>query len=367
MKKSLYALVVGLLLAVPHPGAPAEAAIVKTTITVSTPTYLFASVGNPIDVGVCSKARLSATVCESVSERSVTLWANNVKVQTLKTVAGVASFNWTPKTSGNISLKATVATTSSTLRAASSEAKKVTVKSKTKGTTISVISCAASCKAGLPSIIDIAGDGAMFAGIDSGVTKGRKIRIQNLRVTNKFEDKSSASSTWQSDLNKYGMAVSYDSLDPYNNCTPGSTMRWNFRFYVDATSKSPAAATKAKWIDLTCPPAAVAEDIEMDFSYYDQTIDSSIESPASAEIYITAPDSSAYSIWTEYCSKDTDCSEYSNWTFMDGYVDSETFGSRSFSLSMDPEGTGSYWVQVVVIPETDQAMFFSDWYSLTID
>jgi hypothetical protein len=372
MNRIFSALAVGLMLvAVPHPGETAEAAIVKTTITISTPAHIYASVANPVDVQVCSKATLSATVCESVSERSVTLWANNTKIQTLKTVGGggVASFNWTPKTSGKITLKATVSAASSALRAATSESKKVTVKARTKATTINVLACAASCKAGLPSVIDLAGDGVLFAGITSGTTKGRKVRIQTLRVTNKYEDESSASATWQSDVNKYGIAVSYGSLDPYSNCTPGSTQNWNYRFYVDATSNSPAAATKAKWIDVVCPAEEVAEDVALDFTYLDQDIDSLFESPELAYVSISAPSSSQYSVWTEYCYKDTDCTEIDNWYFIEGYFDSDQiFGSREFVLSMDPETTGEFWVRVFVIPwTTDQEMFTSDWYSLTIN
>jgi hypothetical protein len=373
LKKILSTLALGLLTAVvPHPGDPAEAAILKTTITISTPSYVFASVANPIDVQICSKAKLSATNCEDVSNRKVTLWANNVKVQTLKSIYGITSFNWTPKKSGKFTLKATVETVSSKFRAASSEGKRVTVKPKTKATTISLRTCSStSCANSLPSKVDLAEDGFIIAAVNSGLTKGRKIRIQTHRVTSKYVDNSSASATWQSEVRKYGMAVEYGSMDPNNWCVAGETQNWNFRFYVDATSKSPAAATKSKWIDIVCPSdeidEEISEDIQIDFTYSDQTIDSSFDTPGSAYVAVTAPSTSQYSIWTEYCAKDTDCSIDDNWTFLDGYLKSdEIFGSDFFTLSMDPEITGEFWVRVYVIPWTDQNVFTSDWYSLNI-
>lgn len=368
MKRLLTFLAVGLLAVSPSPVDTAEAAIVKTTITIATPSYIYASVANPLDVQVCSKASLSATICEGVVDRKVTLYADNVKVATVTTVAGIASFNWTPKKSGKISLKASVATASSSLRAANSEIKKVTVKPKTKATTIRVMSCADSCREGLPANVDLNGDGVMFAGISSGVTKGRKIRIQTIRVTNKFVDQSSTSATWQSDIDAYGMVVSHYAMDPDGECTPGSTARWNFRFYVDATSKSPGAATKSKWINLTCPDSGAVEDIAMDFTYSDQTIDSSIESVPSADIYVTAPDSSQYSIWTEYCSKDSECWVSDNWNSIEGFFQGDLiYGSRDFNLSMDPGFTGDFLVRVKIIPWTDQDIFYSESYSLTIN
>jgi hypothetical protein len=374
LKKILSTFSLGLLLVVvPHLGDPAEAAILKTTITISTPSYVFASVANPIDVQICSKAKLSATNCEDVSNRNVTLWANNVKVQTLKSIFGITSFNWTPKKSGKFTLKATVETVSSKFRAASSEGKVVTVKPKTKATTVSLRTCSSvSCANSLPSKVDLAEDGFIIAAVNSGVTKGRKIRIQTHRVTNKYADNSSASATWQSEVGKYGMAVEYGSMDPNNWCVAGQTQNWNFRFYVDATSKSPAAATKSKWIDIVCPgdetDDAADEEITMETYYYDQNIDSLFETPDAIDVYVSAPSGREYSIWTEYCLKDTDCSLSENWSYIDGHIDSENFGSRDFTFSMDPDaGPGSYWVQVIVIPESNQAMFFSDRYSLTIN
>lgn len=368
MKKILSTLALCLLLVVPHPGDPAEAAILKTTITISAPAYMFASVANPIDVQICSKAKLSDTVCETVNNRKVTLWANNVKVQTVASVYGIASFNWTPKKSGKNILKATVATVNSKFRAVTSESKVFTVKPKTKATSISLLSCSStSCTNALPSKVDLSDDGFIIAGVNSGMTKGRKIRIQTHRVTSKYADNSSANATWQSEVRKYGMAVEYASMDPNNWCVAGATQNWNFRFYVDATSKSPAAATKSKWVDIVCPPQETPEDIQMDFEFFDQTIDSSFETPEMALVEITAPSTSQYSIWTEYCDKDADCNDPDNWSYIDGYnMGDEIFGSEFFELYMDPGRTGEFWVRVNVVPSTDQSSFQSQWYSLTI-
>jgi hypothetical protein len=369
MRKFFQVLAASLALLIPHQAAPADASIVKTTVTVSTPAHLFAAVANPVDVIVCSKASLSATRCESVSERKVTLFANGQRVQTLTTIGGIATFNWKPRSSGKATLRATVAAIGSSLRAASSETKRLTIKGKTKPTSIGTMSCGTVCVSGIPAKINLSNNGAITAGITSGVNNNRVIRFQTLRVTNKFADQTNARTAWQSDLGKFGMSLSFESIDEAGDCSPGETKTWNFRFYVDATSKSPAAATKAKWIDLVCPAGDdQTGEVELNVEYYDQVLDYLSESPEAAQVSVTAPDNAQYSIGSEYCRKSSDCDDFLNWTPMTWYSKAdEIFGSQEFELSMDPGEFGDYWVKVTVIPWTDQDSFESDWFSLTLE
>lgn len=370
MKKFLSSLIaIGISISL-APISQAQAAIVKTTITISAPAHIFAGNVNPVDVGICPKTSLNAKSCTSGKERQVTLWANGAKVQTLTTVGGggAVSFNWKPKSTGKIKLKVTVAAASAQLRSVTSEIKTVTVKAKATPTSIGTMSCGTVCVSGIPKKIQLQNNGVITAGIVSGVTKARKVRFQTLRVSNKYVDQSSASSTWQSDIGRYGMSLAFDSLDPNNECTPGQTMSWNFRFYVDATSKSPAAATAAKWIDIVCPAGSGnTGDISLDVIYSDFVIDYTLDSPPSAFVDVTAPSTSQYSIYSEYCYKDDDCSDYDNWYWMTTYLESDkVFGNQEFEMSMDPGDYGDYWVRVHVVPWTGEEELFSEWYSLSL-
>jgi len=370
MRKFLVLISTAFLMATATPALQANAAVVKTTITISTPSYVFASVPNPIDVAVCSKATFSSQTCEQGLERKVTLWANGVKVQTVTTIGGggIASFTWTPKRSGKSSLKVTVAPASASLRSANSETKTITVRPKSFSTALGTMSCGTVCVSGLPAKIDLTKDGVITAGIISAQAKNRKVHFQSLRVSNKYYDNSSATSSWQADISKYGMSLAFSTFDADGYCTPGQSFYWTYRFYVDATSKASAAATAAKAIEIVCPPASGnTGDIELNLDYYDQTLDYANESPAAVQVSVSALDTSQYSIYSEYCSKDLDCTDYDNWNWMSYYtMEDEIFGSRDFSLSMDPGDYGDYWVRVHVVPWTDQEEIFSTWYSLSL-
>jgi hypothetical protein len=370
MRKLIVLAISAAMLFVTSPAIEANAAVVKTTITITPPSFVFAGVSNPVDVAVCPKTSLSATQCYMDGpERSVTLWANGQKVQTLQTVGGggAATFNWTPRSAGSTTLKVTVAARSG-WKALTSETKKVTVKAKTKASSLGTIACGTVCVQGIPNRLDLNIEEVITAGIASGVVKGRKIRFQTLRVTNKYEDQISANSTWQSDINRYGIALSFSDIDQFSDCTPGETLTWNFRFYADATSKSPAAATAAKWIDLICPVGdGNTGQIEMTVDYSDQDMDYSSYYPEPIPVSITAPDSAQYSIYSVYCSDSDDCSDEANWYTMDGFTKADNvFGSRDFNLDADPGDYGTYWVKIEVIPWTDQDIFYSDWYKIDL-
>jgi hypothetical protein len=353
------------------PVLAADAAVVKTTITITPASYVFAGVPNPIDVAVCPKSSLNATECLTDSpERSVTLWANGRKIQTQRTVGGggAATFTWTPTSSGSTSLKVTVAAGSG-LKALTSEIKKVTVRAKTKASSLGTIACGTVCVQGIPDRLDLNIDEVITAGLVSGVVKGRKIRFQTLRTTNIYRDEISGTSSWQSDMGRYGYALSFSDIGSLADCTPGETRSWNFRFYADATSKSPAAATKAKWIDIVCPTGSGSpEDIQVTVDYGDQSIDYDNYYPDEISVSVTAPDSSQYSIYSVYCLKSDDCSNYDAWQVMDGYSKEDNiFGSQDFQLSADPGDYGNYWIRVEVLPWTDQDTIISDWYSLELN
>jgi len=369
MRKFVSSIIATVLFLSGIPALEAQAITVKTTVTISPPTYIFAGVSNPIDVAVCSKASLSDTTCTGTGERSVTLWANGKKVQTFNTIGGggATTFFWTPKSAGSATLKVTV-TAANGLRAASSETRKVSVRAKTRASSIGTISCGTVCVQGIPSTLDLNIDEVITAGLSSGVVSGRKIHFQTLRVTNKYEDQSSAVATWQSDINRYGIAISFADIDQYSDCTPGDTLNWNFRFYADATSKSPAAATKANWIEIICPTSGQpSADIQMSVDYSDQDVDYSSYYPNRIPVSVTAPDSAQYSIYSTYCLVSDACSDDSNWHAIDGYSKSDNvFGSRDFNLDADPGDYGTYWVRIEIIPWTDQETFHSDWYKLDL-
>lgn len=360
-------LALGLSLA---PALSANAAVVKTTVTVTAPKYVFAGVPNPIDVAVCPKASLSATTCEQGNERQVTLWANGVKVQTLSTTGGggAAVFTWTPRSSGSVTLKASVSASGSS-RSASSEPKKVTVKAKTKASSLGTRSCGTVCVQGVPATLNLnISSQVITAGVTSGSPKSRKVRFQTLKVNNKYEDQYSATSSWQSDINKYGIALPFTQIDSFSACSPGETMTWNFRFYLDATSTSPAAATKANWIDVVCPYSGEPEDpIEMEVFYSSDEVNYDDYYPADIEVSIYAPSTTQYSIGSFYCLKDYDCSKDESWEVMDYYSKEDNiFGSRDFNLKADPGDYGDYWFRVEVIPWTDQDIMVSQWYSVSL-
>lgn len=370
MRKFLVLIPTALLFATATPVLQADAAVVKTTITIDAPTFVFASVANPIDVAVCSKATFSSTKCENTLERKVTLWANGVKVQTVTTIGGggAASFNWTPKKSGKASLKVSVAPASVSLRSANSETKTINVRPKASSTAIGTISCGTVCVNGLPARIDLSKDGVVTAGIISAQSKNRKVHFQSLRVSNRYYDEHSETSSWQADISKYGISIAFASLDSEGDCTAGQTFYWTYRFYVDATSKAAAAMTPTKKIEIVCPATeGDSGPIELNLDYYDQSIDYANESPASVEVSVTAPDTSQYSIYSEYCSQDLDCSDYDNWEWMTYYTKADgIFGSRNFTMSMDPSDYGDYWVRVHVVPWTGQDEIFSDWFTLSL-
>lgn len=363
----LSTLALGLSLA---PAVSANAAVVKTTVTVSVPKHVFAGVPNPIDVAVCPKASLSSTTCEQGNDRQVTLWANGVKVQTLRTIGGggAAVFTWTPKSSGSVTLKASVSASGNS-RSASSEPKKVTVKSKVKPSSLGTRSCGTVCVQGVPATLNLnITSQVITAGVTSGSPKSRKVRFQTLKVNNKYEDQYSATSSWQSDINKYGIALTFTQIDSFSACSPGETMTWSFRFYLDATSTSPAAATKANWIDVVCPYGGGSDEpIEMEVFYSDDVVNYDDYYPSDIEVSVYAPSTSQYSIGSFYCPKDDDCSILDSWIPMDYYSKEDNlFGSRDFSLKADPGEYGEYWFRVEVIPWTDQDTLVSDWFSVSL-
>lgn len=370
MRKILVLISTALLMMISAPALQADAAVVKTTITVTPPAYVFAGVPNPIDVAVCGKSTLYAPDCVGNDyERSVTLWANGQKVQTVSTVGGggQANFTWTPKYAGPASLKVTVAARSG-MKALTSETKKVTVRAKAQSTSLGTRSCGTVCVQGIPNRLNLNLEEVITAGVISGVVKGRKIHFQTLRVNNTYVDKTSATTSWQSDIGRYGIAISFADIDQFSDCTAGGTVTWNYRFLVDATSKSPGAVTKAKWIDVVCPVGSGSDgDIQMTVDYSNQDMDYSNYSPDDISVSISAPDDAQYSIYSMVCSDSDDCSDDSNWYQMDGYSQADgIFGSQVFSLNADPGDYGTYWVKVEVIPWTNQDIFYSDWYKVTL-
>ena len=346
----------------------AQAAVVKTTAVVYPPAYIYAGVANPIDVAICAKTSLSAKDCYGTAERKVTLWADGKQVQTLTTTGGggVVSFNWVPARSGKVPLKVSVAAAGS-LRAVTSEPKTVTVKAKVAATKLGTVACGSVCVSGIPSTLNLNKEEVITAAITSGSTKNRKIHFQTLRTTNRYVDEISGTSSWQSDVSKYGYSLSFAQIDGFSDCTPGETVTWNFRFYVDATAISPGAATAAKWIDIICP-TGTDEKVQLEVTYEDQLVDYDNYNPDKVTVLVTAPDTTQYSVWLETCLKSTDCSNSDNWTATDGYSrDDEIFGSQQFTLNPDPGDYGVYWLRVAVIPWVDgQDEIDSDWYTLDL-
>jgi hypothetical protein len=206
------------------------------------------------------------------------------------------------------------------------------------------------------------------AGVTSGSPKSRKVSFQTLRTNNKYEDEYSANTSWQSDINKYGVALSFAQIDSFSDCTPGDSVTWNFRFYMSATATSPAAATKANWIDVICPYSNESTDpIEMDVYYSDDVVNYDDYYPSDIEVSIYAPSTTQYSIGSFYCLKSDDCSTDEAWMPMD-YLSKEDniFGSQDFNLAADPGDYGDYWFRVEVIPWTDQDILVSEWFSVNL-
>ena len=350
------------------PNSSAQATIVKAKAEITLPTYVFAGVANPVDVSVCAMDSFSSDTCTSGVERTVTLWANGRIVQTVKTIGGggQASFIWTPKGIGSITLKATVTAASFALRSLTSEAKKVTVRGKVKSSSIGTLSCGSTCVQGIPDTLNLNNDEVITAGLSAAMPAGRRIHFQTLRVSNHYVDVSSAVSTWQSDINRYGIALSFAQIDTYAECTPGTSVTWNFRFYADASKQSPASATKAKWINIVCPRGSGSGgEIQLDVSYSDQFVDYSYDCPEDMGVTIDAPDSTEYSVYSLYCSEFVDCSNESNWHTMDGQTG--LWGSQTLSVSVDPGDYGTYLVKIEVIPlNTDQDIFYSESYTVAL-
>lgn len=367
-RASFIVAIAGLLVSL-TPAIQAEAAIVKTTVTITPPAFVFAGAPNPIDVAVCAKSSLKTTSCESGDERAATLYVNGSKVQTLTTVGGggATTFFWTPKVTGKASLVVKVAAKGSARRAAVSDAKVVTVKPKTTATTLSTVTCGYECSDGIPDTLDLNDEQVIVLGINSKVTKGRNVHFQTLRIDNKYWDDYSETSSWQSDIGKNGLAITFADIESLADCTPGDTLTWNIRFYVDATSKSPAGATAAKWIDIVCPTGDQSGSVQLDVNYSDQSIDYAVDSPPMVHVSVTAPDSTQYSIYSEYCLKSLDCTNYDNWVWIEGYYEvDKIFGSQEFDFSADPGDYGEYWFRVEVYPWTGEDPVFSEVYTLDL-
>ena len=348
---------------------PAQGAIVKTTVAVITPTYIFAGVANPIDVSVCPKSSSSATTCTASGERTVSLYANNRKVLTAKTTGGggIAQFKWIPTSSGKITLKAVVNASGSS-RSLTSEPKSVTVRARVSSTSIGTWSCGSVCVSGIPGVLNLAQEQTITAGLISGVPKSRKVRFQTLRTNNRFEDEVNGISVWQDELGKYGFTVNLADVSGTSDCPAGDTLTWNFRFFVDATSKSPASATASKWIDLKCAGTPVDEEVTIDVDYQDQFVDYASYYPDDIFVSVTAAESTQYSIGSEFCSTSSDCEDSANWYSMEYYSkDDNIFGGGTFSLSADPLDYGQYYVRVVVINWANSDMFYSEWYTLNLN
>jgi hypothetical protein len=275
---------------------------------------------------------------------------------------------WVPRHTGINKIKVNVAALNN-LRAATSETKSISVKPKATGTSIGTISCGTVCVNGIPLTLNLDREEVITAGITSGFPKARKVHFQTLRTTNLYKDQTSATSSWQSDINKYGIALSFSEIDSFSDCTPGDTFTWNFRFYVDANSKSPAAATQPKWITIVCPTSGNnSGDISMVVTYSDQYVDYYLDNPDTVHVSVTALDSAQYSIYSETCLKTLDCNVYDNWVWNDGYYKSDNiFGSREFDLMTDPGDYGDYWFRVEIYPWTNQDSFYSELYTLNLN
>lgn len=368
MRKLVQITVIALIAAF-FPAVTSTAAIVKTTITINAPSSVFAGVVNPVDVSVCPKATANASECQSGVERKVTLLANNVKVQTLTTLGGggITTFSWTPKTSGKYTLKATVAAAGS-LKALTSTTKTVVVKAKVAATSLSGYLCEQNCIAGIPDSIDLTQDLALAVGITSSVSNNRKVKLQTLKVSNTYTDDTFVFSTFQADINKFGIVVPFTDLEYLAECSGGETQNWLLRFSVDATSKSPAAVTQAKWVDIICPADNSNSSIQLNVNYSDQTLNYPDQTPPNIDVSVSAPETTQYSIYSEVCLKSDDCTNYDNWVWLDGkFAIDDIKGNHTFSFSADPGEAGIYWLRIEVFSWEDASEVYSDKYTLTLN
>ena len=350
-----------LVLALGGFAGPANATIVKSTVTLSVPSTLTAGVSSPIDVSVCSLASASTKVCEKTDERNVTLYADGKLVAAVTTHVGVASFYWTPPRPGKVKVSAKVAGKGA-LKALQSEVQSVTVGKKVLSTSVSTKYCTSEgCGSGAPETIAFDDESAslnVLIGNNAALAKGRDLRLQFINTSNLWATEKTGKSVWDADAKQYGYAFSLtESSETY--CDNGDeTYDWTFRVLVSGNSKSATAVSGLLEIQYTCQGggSSSASSLQLDVTFEDQLVDSALELPANLTVSVADPDEIGYSAYSYYC--ETACSLSDSWIVID-QVDSS--GDDEFELSSDwGLGAGTYKVVVWLFPADESDPISSD-------
>ncbi len=350
MKKALAA-IAALLLTVLGAAVPAQATTYKTTVLIAAPKFAAAGIPVTVDVSVCAYATRSATVCDYIGARAVTLYSNKKKVATVSTNYGIAEFKWTPAAAGKYSLTATAAAIAG-YKVANAAATSVTVAKKTTKTPLAVKFCDdVSCE-NVPMKMSFDNTFAGVSGLlgSTAAAKNRTAHLQYASTKNDWKVDSTAKSKVSSEFGQYSVDFSLNySSDIY--CTNGDeTYDWAFRVIVDGTAKYAPVAGPMTIINFDCGGSggSTSTGIGVTDDYIDLTIDSSFESLPNITASVTDPDNVGYEVDTYWCRPTDDCTDPANWSFIDSAFST---GDDTFSMGADwGQGIGSYYLQVEVTP-----------------
>lgn len=365
MKLKVAATFFAALLALGSFAGPANATIVKSTVTLSVPSTLTTGVSSPVDVSVCSLASASSSVCERTDERNVSLYADGKLVAAVTTHAGVGSFYWTPPRAGKVKVSAKVAGKGA-LKALQSEVQSVTVGKKVPSTSVATKYCTSEgCGSGAPENIAFDDESAslnVLIGNSVTMSKGRDLRLQFINTSNLWATEKSGKSVWDADAKQYGFVFSLNESSE-NYCDNGDeTYDWTYRVLVGGTAKSATAVSGLLEITFVCggSDSGAATTLSMDVSFEDQYVDSSAYYPATFGVSIADPDEIGYTAYSFYCADACDVSD--NWIRMDEVSSS---GDDVFELSSDwGLGVGTYDVIVWLYPDDGSDPISSDTWSV---
>jgi hypothetical protein len=344
--------------------APANATIVKSTLTLSVPAALTVGAGNAIDVGVCSLSSTTSKTCEATDDRTVSLLVDGKMLASVSTHSGIASFFWSPSRVGKVQLQAKVAAKGA-LKALVSESKSFTVGKKLSPTKATTTFCSQDgCGDGAPDSLSFDDESAsisVLTGSVSAVGKGRTAVLQYVGGSNLWTSQETGKTVWNADANSYGFAFSLTE-DSAKYCNQGDeTYLWTYRVLVAANAKAAAAVSDTFDISYNCG-GSTNSSVGLTVNYADQSIDSSLDYPADIQGDVTDPGTVGWTATTYYC--ETDCSVDSNWYEIDSYTST---GDDSFSLLTDwGQGIGSYSLRVWVTPSDGSDPVSSDTFTIDI-
>lgn len=347
---------------------PAQAIIVKNTIQISVPGTVNLGVASPVDVTVCSLSSASSKVCSATDERSVTLFADGKFVATANTVAGVATFYWAPARVGRVGLVAKVSAKGA-LKALQSESKHFNVAKRVAATSVSTKFCTIeTCGSGTPEDVSFDDESAtlnVLLGKDAKTAKGRAVELQFVNSSNAWSTEKRGFSTWDADSKQYGYNFSL-TIPSDDFCSVGDeTYNWTYRALVLGTSSAATAVTPQFGIRFSCDgenSSSTPPGLALSVDYSDQSVDiSNFETPNPITADVTDENSVGYTVQSIYCDL-SDCSNLDDWYELDS---ASGIGSDFFVLSTDwVQGTGTYQVKVIVIPDDGSDALESDAYTI---